>query len=131
MPDKPPRCHPVRLLGVRAADQAHHEGLQGRFDGVDAAGEPVELAVDYQYPGPGREGTHGADHGRNGGEGFDHVFNITRGPVPGYGAGTCRSGMGSAAKSRWAGLAIRRAHWVDRDTRALSVDRPVLANICR
>ena len=47
------------------------------------------------------------------------------------GAGTCRSGMGSAAKSRWAGLAIRRAHWVDRDTRALSVDRPVLANICR
>ena len=49
----------------------------------------------------------------------------------GYGAGTCRSGMGSAAKSRCAGLAMSRAHWVDRDTRALSVDRPVLANICR
>ena len=48
-----------------------------------------------------------------------------------YGAGTCRSGMGSAAKRRWAGLAIRRAQRVERDTRALSVERPVLANICR
>ena len=89
------------------------------------------LPLTTQHPGPRREGTDGADHGRDGGEGFDHVSNITRGPIPGYGAGTSRSGMGSAAKRRWAGLAIRRAHWVERDTRALSVERPVLANIWR
>ena len=100
-------------------------------DRVDAAGEPVELAVDDQHAGPAARETDGADHGRNGGEGLDRVSNITRGPVPGYGAGTCRSGMGSAANSRWAGLAIRRAHRVERETRALSVERPVLANICR
>ena len=49
----------------------------------------------------------------------------------GGGAGTWRSGMGAAAKSRCTGFAISRAHWVDRDTRALSVDRPVLAYIWR
>ena len=118
-------------LRVGTADQADHEGLPRRLDGVDAAGEPVELAVDDQHAGPRREGTDGADHGGNSGEGLDHVSSITRGPVRGYGAGTCRSGMGSAAKRRWAGLAIRRAHRVERDTRALSVERPVLANIWR
>ena len=49
----------------------------------------------------------------------------------GGGAGIWRSGIGAAAKSRCTGFAISRAHWVDRDTRALSVDRPVLAYIWR
>ena len=41
------------------------------------------------------------------------------------------SGMGRPAKSRLQGLAIRRAHWAERLTRALSVAIPVFAYIWR
>ena len=50
-------------------------------------------------------------------------------PASDYAVGTCRSGIGVAANSFWIGFIISRAHWVDRETRALSVDRPVLAYI--
>ena len=45
--------------------------------------------------------------------------------------GTLRSGMGAAANSRWQGLASHRAHWDERETRALSVAIPVSAYIWR
>ena len=47
--------------------------------GVNAAGEPVELAVDDQNPCGGDDPGYRADHGRNGGQGFDHDPDVTTG----------------------------------------------------
>ena len=47
--------------------------------GVNAAGEPVELAVDDQNPCGGDDPGHRANHGRNGGQGFDHDPDVTTG----------------------------------------------------
>ena len=44
-------------------------------------------------------------------------------------AGTSRFGIGDPANSLRQGLAIHRAHRVDRSTRALSVAMPVFAYI--
>ena len=41
------------------------------------------------------------------------------------------SGIGRAVKNRRHGLAIQRAQWAERPTRALSVAMPVFAYICR
>lgn len=80
-------------------------------------------------PHPWRQGA--AAGGRRPSRRAGADFRRRREARPCYAPGTCRSGMGGAAKRRWAGLAIRRAQRVERETRALSVDRPVLANICR
>ena len=45
--------------------------------GVNAAGEPVELAVDDQDPDGGDDGGGGSDDGSNGGELFDHAPDVT------------------------------------------------------
>ena len=45
--------------------------------GVNAAGEPVELAVDDQDPDGGDDGGGGSDDGGNGGELFDHDPDVT------------------------------------------------------
>ena len=45
--------------------------------------------------------------------------------------GIWRSGMGLPAKSRCVGLLIQRAHRTERARRALSVEMPVFAYICR
>ena len=45
--------------------------------GVNAAGEPVELAVDDQDPDGGDDGGGGSDDGGNGGELFDHAPDVT------------------------------------------------------
>ena len=45
--------------------------------GVNAAGEPVELAVDGQDPAGGDDGGGGSDDGGNGGELFDHDPDVT------------------------------------------------------
>jgi hypothetical protein len=45
--------------------------------------------------------------------------------------GTASSGIGLAANSRRHGLAIQRAQFADRPTRAQSVAMPVFAYICR
>ncbi len=46
-------------------------------------------------------------------------------------AGICNSGMGAAWNNRRQGLASHRVHVAARFTRALSVEMPVLAYICR
>ena len=45
--------------------------------------------------------------------------------------GTCNSGMGLPVNNRRVSLANRLAHELDRLRRALSVEMPVLAYICR
>ena len=45
--------------------------------GVNAAGEPVELAVDDQDPDGGDDSGGGSDDGGNGGELFDHGPDVT------------------------------------------------------
>ena len=44
---------------------------------VNAAGEPVELAVDDQDPDGGDDPGYRANHGRDGSEGFDHDSDVT------------------------------------------------------
>ena len=46
-------------------------------------------------------------------------------------SGICRSGIGLAMKTRRIAVAMRRAHFAERWTRALSVAMPVFAYICR
>ena len=48
-----------------------------------------------------------------------------------FGSGICSSGMGRAWKSRRQGIASQRAQALARFLRALSVEMPVLAYICR
>ena len=58
-------------------------GVRVRRDGggvgVNATREPVQLAVDDQDPYGSDDPGHGPDHGRNGGEGFDHARYATMG----------------------------------------------------
>ena len=76
----PDQVQPLRNEGPGAV-YLHGRGAWVRRDrgdvGVNAAGEPVELAVDGQDPDGGDDGGGGSDEGGNGGELFDHDPDVT------------------------------------------------------
>lgn len=49
------------------------DGLHRRLEGVDPPRQPVDLAIDNEHADARGVGSDGADHGRNGCEGLDHV----------------------------------------------------------
>ena len=82
--------------------------------GVNAAGEPVELAVDDQDPDGGDDGGGGSDDGSNGGELFDHAPDVTTAA----GVNLAEGPIDALALATLAAAGIER--------RALG-DRPILA----
>ena len=66
-----------RVFGLpMQAGRVHVRRDRGGVD-VNAAGEPVELAVDDQDPDGGDDPGYRANHGRDGSEGFDHDSDVT------------------------------------------------------